>query len=90
MQPKGTLTLKTYQTGDSIALEVLDQGSGISQVILERLGTPFQTTKEGGTGIGLSTCFNIAERHNAKIEVTSSPTGTRFIVRFKDSCKKHL
>ncbi|MDQ7095299.1 ATP-binding protein [Desulfosporosinus sp. PR] len=83
MQPKGTLTIKTYRDADSVVLAVQDQGSGISQEILERIGTPFLTTKEGGTGLGLSTCFTIAERHNAKIEVTSSASGTRFLVRFK-------
>lgn len=87
MQPKGTLTIKTYQDSDSIVLAVQDQGTGICEEILERIGTPFQTTKEGGTGLGLSTCFSIAERHNAKIEVTSSASGTRFIVRFKNPSK---
>ncbi|KLU67279.1 sporulation kinase A [Desulfosporosinus acididurans] len=90
MSPKGTLNLRTYQNKNSIVLEVEDQGSGISQEILERLGTPFQTTKKGGTGIGLSTCFNIAERHNAKIEVITSPSGTKFIVRFKDPSLKEI
>ncbi|WP_407305679.1 ATP-binding protein [Desulfosporosinus sp. SB140] len=83
MSPKGILTIRTYQDADSIVLAVQDQGTGISHEILERIGTPFQTTKEGGTGLGLSTCFAIAERHNAKIEVTSSASGTRFLVRFK-------
>jgi nitrogen-specific signal transduction histidine kinase len=88
MKPKGTLTIKTYRDTDSIVLAVKDQGSGISEEILERIGTPFQTTKEGGTGLGLSTCYGIAERHNANIEVTSSTSGTKFIVRFKLLKKK--
>jgi Signal transduction histidine kinase len=83
MHSKGTLKIKTYQDDKTIVLAVQDQGTGISQEILKRLGTPFQTTKEGGTGLGLATCYNIAERHNAKIDVESSASGTTFYVRFK-------
>ena len=83
MQTKGTLKIKTYQDADSIVLAVQDQGNGIGHEMLQRLGTPFLTTKEGGTGLGLATCYNIAERHNAKIEVESSASGTTFFVRFK-------
>lgn len=83
MPNKGTLKIKTYQDAKTIVLAVQDQGAGIDQAILERLGTPFQTTKEGGTGLGLATCYNIAERHNAKIEVNSSTSGTTFFVKFR-------
>ena len=83
MPTKGTLKIKTYQDTNSIVLAVLDQGTGIDQELLEQLGTPFFTTKEGGTGLGLATCYSIAERHNAKIDVESSASGTTFFVRFK-------
>ncbi|MDP4160210.1 MAG: ATP-binding protein [Bacillota bacterium] len=82
MNSKGTLTIKTYQNHETIVLAVQDQGTGIGQEMMERLGTPFQTTKEGGTGLGLATCYNIADRHNAKIDVESSASGTTFFVRF--------
>jgi signal transduction histidine kinase len=83
MKAQGILKIKTYIDGQSIILAVQDQGAGISQEILERLGTPFLTTKEKGTGLGLTTCYGIAERHSAKIDVESSPAGTTFYVRFK-------
>ncbi|OLN32448.1 PAS domain-containing sensor histidine kinase [Desulfosporosinus metallidurans] len=83
MHTKGTLKIKTYQDANSIVLAVQDQGTGIGQEMLGRLGTPFLTTKEEGTGLGLATCYSIAERHNAKIEVESSASGTTFFVRFK-------
>lgn len=83
MKPGGALTLQTYPDSNGIVLAVQDQGTGISQEILQHIGTPFRTTKEGGTGLGLSTCYSIAEKHGAKIEVTTSDSGTEFIVRFR-------
>ena len=83
MTTGGILKIKTYMEANSIVLAVQDEGSGISQDIMAKLGTPFLTTKEGGTGLGLATCYNIAERHHAKIEVESSSAGTTFFIRFQ-------
>lgn len=82
--PSGTeLTIGTYTDGGDIVLYVQDEGVGIKPEILEKLGTPFMTTKYNGTGLGLAVCYSIAERHNAKIDVKTGPTGTTFFVRFK-------
>lgn len=83
MSSRGTLKIMTYMEATSVVLAVQDQGPGISEDNIARLGTPFLTTKEGGTGLGLTTCYSIAERHNAKISVESSTSGTVFAVRFK-------
>lgn len=83
MSPRGVLKIRTYMEANRIVLAVEDQGSGISEDTMGRLGTPFMTTKEGGTGLGLTTCYSIAERHKAKISVTSSSSGTAFVVRFE-------
>ncbi|HEY8911055.1 MAG TPA: ATP-binding protein [Desulfosporosinus sp.] len=83
MPAKGILKIMTYMEANSVVLAVQDQGSGIAQEIIGRLGTPFLTTKEGGTGLGLATCYRIAERHNAKIIVESSASGTTFFIKFK-------
>ncbi len=82
MSPGCTLTLRTYERSNEIILEVQDQGSGIEPEILQRLGTPFFTTKEKGTGLGLAVCYGIAEKHKARITIDTSPRGTTFIVRF--------
>jgi len=42
----------------------------------------FFTTKESGTGLGLAICYRIAARHNAAIEVSTSPQGTTFSIKF--------
>ncbi|MFZ5634837.1 MAG: ATP-binding protein [Bacillota bacterium] len=47
------------------------------------MGTPFFTTKEQGTGLGLAVCYGIAARHNATIKFATGSTGTTFLVRFK-------
>lgn len=83
MSSRGILKIMTNMEANCVVLAVQDQGPGISEENIARLGTPFMTTKEGGTGLGLTTCYSIAERHNAKINVESSPSGTVFVVRFK-------
>jgi PAS domain S-box-containing protein len=83
MDPGGILTIKTYREVAELVLLVRDQGRGIEKGVLDKIGTPFLTTKENGTGLGLAICFSIAARHNAKINVETGPTGTTFYVRFK-------
>lgn len=79
----GTLTIKTFMDGEEVVLAVGDEGSGIDNEALENIGTPFFTTKENGTGLGLATCFSIAARHNAEIKLETGLSGTTFFVRFK-------
>jgi len=66
----------------NIVLSVSDEGKGINTENISKLGTPFFTTKENGTGLGLSLCYRIADRHNAIIEVKTSTDGTTFLVQF--------
>ncbi len=81
--PNQTITIRTYMEDNDIVLEVKDEGCGMPAEIMNKLGTPFFTTKEHGTGLGLSVCYSIAERHNAVINIDTSPSGTTFYVRFK-------
>ncbi|MFX4261117.1 PAS domain S-box protein [Pelotomaculum propionicicum] len=83
MPPDSTLLLRTYKEGDEVILAVHDQGKGIEPDVLEKLGTPFFTTKESGTGLGLAVCYSIAARHNAAIEIKTGAGGTTFYVKFK-------
>ena len=78
----GTVTIKTALVGGQVVLSVQDTGPGIPKEIMDKLGTPFVTTKETGTGLGIPVCFRIAERHNAKIEITTASEGTTFAVKF--------
>jgi signal transduction histidine kinase len=83
MPDKGVLTIKTYASGNEVMLAVKDQGDGIGPEALEKIGTPFFSTKEKGTGIGLAVCYKIAERHNARIKIDTGEGGTTFAVCFQ-------
>lgn len=82
MQGGKTLTIQTLKSENNLILRVCDQGCGVDSEILQRIGTPFLTTKERGTGLGLAICQSIATRHNAIISFESSPTGTIVTVKF--------
>jgi PAS domain S-box-containing protein len=83
MEAGGRVTIKTYCEDEKVILSVGDNGPGIDPTILDKLGTPFITTKTSGTGLGLPVCYSIALRHEAMIEVKSSKAGTTFLVKFK-------
>lgn len=83
MQPGGIMHILTYMDGGEVVLSVQDQGKGIEPGVLAKLGTPFLTTKDEGTGLGLAVCYSIAARHNATINVETGLTGTNFMVRFQ-------
>lgn len=82
MQQEGLVTIRTYTRGKWLILSVEDKGPGIQEEVLAKLGMPFVTTKEEGTGLGLPVCYRIAERHGAKISVKTGSDGTIFIIRF--------
>lgn len=86
MEPGGTLQIDTFVDSDNrIVLAVKDQGKGIDTRIFDKLGTPFVTTKENGTGLGLAVCYSIADRHNASIDYITGPNGTTFLAKFNPS-----
>lgn len=82
MDDRGTLIIKTYAETGEVVLSVQDRGKGIPPEVLGKLGTPFLTIKENGTGLGLLNCYSIAHRHNARIVVETGDYGTTFYVRF--------
>ena len=83
MDAEGILTIRTFCQEQYLVLEIIDSGTGIDEEILNKLGTPFFTTKDNGTGLGLAVCYRIAERHKARIKVKTSENGTRFSVYFE-------
>ena len=78
----GMITIQTYVEDDKVVLAVKDEGCGIPAEIMDKLWTPFFTTKECGTGLGLPVCYSIAERHKADIIPQSGPKGTTLFMRF--------
>lgn len=82
MSAEGVLKIKTYTNGPEVILEVQDEGCGIKEELLEKIGTPFFSTKVNGTGLGLSVCHGVVARHNAVMKVETSAQGTKFLIHF--------
>lgn len=82
MPSGGKVTITTFTEGEEVLLSVQDEGKGIEPDVLEKMGTPFFTTKENGTGLGLAVCYSIASRHNASVQIETGPKGTKIVVRF--------
>ena len=83
-QPDKSILLKARQNEQGKAIiEVSDNGSGIDEDMFEKIFIPFFTTKEGGSGIGLSLSRQIMRLHKGKISVRSVPeTETTAILEF--------
>lgn len=71
MPEGGRLTLGIAQQEDETIISVSDTGQGIEPDMLERIFTPFVTTKASGTGLGLAKVFSIMESHDGHIECVS-------------------
>jgi len=68
----GELKIETKKIEDNrVLIRFQDQGKGIPKKQLEKMGEPFFTTKEKGTGLGLMVSFKIIESHNGKLVFTS-------------------
>lgn len=68
---------------DQVILKVADNGEGMSPETQKKLFTPFFTTKDGGTGLGLSTVKKIVEAHKGNVEIESElQSGTTVSVSF--------
>lgn len=78
MPEGGEITLTAEPVADVegqtlLCIRVADQGIGMPPQVLERLFSPFFTTKSNGTGLGLMSCKRIIESWQGSIQVTSEP-----------------
>ena len=79
-----SIAIKSYAQNHSVFIEVIDNGPGIEPEALEDIFIPFFTTKENGSGIGLSLSRQIIQQHGGTIKVFSqSGKGCRFVVQLK-------
>ncbi len=85
MQPDtGILQVKTEKKGNKCIITFADNGKGLDREELSRLFEPYFTTKEEGTGLGLTNTQNIILSHKANISaVSESGAGASFIITFK-------
>jgi len=78
----GFVTVGARVEGNTLCLEVADEGMGIAPEEVERIFTLYYTTKSDGTGIGLSVVYRIVQMHDGSIDVRSElGRGTTMTVR---------
>ena len=82
MKDGGTLILTVKNDGDYVLFSVEDTGCGIAEENLSKIFEPYFTTKETGTGLGLTNVYKIVKEHNGDISVESKVgVGTTFTIR---------
>ena len=83
---RGTLVVRTWQDekGESVILEVNDDGPGVPDEVRKKIFDPFFTTKEvgKGTGLGLTVAYAIVEEHGGRLWLESQPgLGASFFIQ---------
>jgi signal transduction histidine kinase len=82
---KGELRLVESSIDGKYALQIVDNGCGISKENLDSIFKPYYTSKSDGLGLGLSTTFDILQSDHIEIKVESTEgEGTRFMLLFDD------
>lgn len=71
MNSGGVLMIRTQRSGDQVRIRIADDGHGIPKHVLDKIWTPFYTTKVQGTGLGLSVVQRIIEDHGGRIQIRS-------------------
>ncbi len=77
----GTVTLRSRSDYSKAIIEVTDTGSGLTRAECERIFTPYYTSKQHGTGLGLPIVQSVVSDHGGRITVQSQPgQGTTFVI----------
>ncbi len=77
----GNLTLSTERDGDWVVMRMADTGVGIEEHELPKIFEPFHSTKEFGTGLGLTITRHVVEEHGGQVSCTSKVgIGTEFSI----------
>jgi two-component system C4-dicarboxylate transport sensor histidine kinase DctB len=82
-QSDGMVTVSTEILGQEVAIFVADSGPGIAPEILASMFQPFNSSKEKGLGLGLVISKDIVTDYGGRLEVETSPEGTRFTISLK-------
>ncbi|WP_299978561.1 ATP-binding protein [Desulfobacula sp.] len=74
LKNNGCVTIQIKYDSGSIIINFIDNGKGIEKEILKKIWTPFFTTKDTGTGLGLGIVKNMIEAHSGTIIITNMET----------------
>ncbi|QKY71607.1 PAS domain S-box protein [Lentibacillus sp. CBA3610] len=81
MEDSGYIEVTNYLQDNQVFIDIIDEGPGIPEEVIHKLGEPFFTTKQNGTGLGLMITRQILERHGGKLEILQNEkAGTTFRV----------
>lgn len=81
MKESGKLTIRSYRNKEHVVIQVEDTGSGMTEEQINRLGHPFYSTKDNGTGLGLMVSYRIVEAMKGRVNVRSEiGKGTAFAI----------
>lgn len=82
MPDGGQLVVRTYETVDGVAMDLIDTGCGMDEETRQHAFDAFFSTKRGGSGLGLPTARKIIEAHRGEISLQSEVgRGTRFTIK---------
>ncbi|WP_018751016.1 sensor histidine kinase [Paenibacillus sanguinis] len=80
---EGEIQIWSYEEDGNVVIHIKDDGEGMDEEVLARLGEPYFSNKTKGTGLGLMVTFRIIEVMNGEICFTSKKgTGTEAVIRF--------
>ncbi|MNF98689.1 Sporulation kinase A [compost metagenome] len=79
----GTITVASLLEGEYVVTRITDEGPGIPKEQMAKMGQPFYTTKDKGTGLGLMVTYKIIDNHQGRIHASSEiGLGTTFTISF--------
>lgn len=83
MEDGGDLLIRSTKNNNKVLIDIIDNGIGMTPDELNQLGTPYFTTKEKGTGLGMMIVFKGIKKMNGEIKIKSEKgKGTHFTITF--------
>lgn len=84
MPDGGSLKVSIERLGNDWQVSFADTGTGMTPQQTEKIFEPFQSSFEGGTGLGLAVVYQIVQAHEGKVWARSKPgQGTTFVLRLR-------
>ncbi len=86
----GKITVALRSTDDTVEIEVVDNGSGIDDEVLERIGRrPFASTKPSGMGMGLYVVETLLEKYKGDLSLCKGPRSCGTVAKVTLSLRKN-